>query len=194
MVVTAVDEVPHLLERQARRLRPVEHVTAGELFGQHGAAGDAFLIGAVEAGNRIRDGGACRGNLTQILNAEARIAEQGVREDLTEGRQGLRLIIAPKRSELHVIGIGELQKYLNGDRPLVALDQVKVTCGNAEIGGHARLGQPSLAAQTPNPLTCKDFFLRDHAVPLSQLPSNEAACATLLYKIYISNRIAQESC
>ncbi len=170
VVVAAVDEVADFLQRQARRLRPVQHVAVGEALGQHRAVGDALLIGTVEVRDRVRRGGARRRDFAEVLNGEAGIAEQRVREDFPEHRQRLRLIVAPECPELDVIGFGELQQHLNGDRTLVPLDQIEVTCRDAEIGGHARLGQAALAAKPPNARTGKDFFLRGHAALPANLP------------------------
>ena len=194
MIVPAVDEIAYLFKRQARRFRAVQHVAIGKTLGEHRTVGDALLIGTVEIRDRIRRRRACRGDFAQILDREAGIAEKGVGKDFAEHRQRLRLIVTPERPEFDVVDLGELQEHLNGHRSLVSLDQIKVTGGDAEIGCHTRLGEAAFAPKPPNARAGKDFFLRGHGSNPMKMPATRAIAGTLIYKIYIINRIARESC
>jgi hypothetical protein len=54
-------------------------------------------------------------------------------------------------AQVDVIGVRQPQQQLGRDGPLVALDMVQIAGGDAEVGGHRRLGQGQFAPQPFQP-------------------------------------------
>ncbi len=101
------------------------------------------------AAARMRDAGTEFGEVAQFLFRQIDLAKQRIGKDLVQLREEAIFIRRREIAEIEVIGLGEAQQQLRGDRPLVALNQIDVARRNAEALCHLGLGQALLLPDPP---------------------------------------------
>ena len=73
--------------------------------------------------------------------------EERVAEDLGQVADHARVVVLGEAGHLHVVGLGELEEQGHGQSAPVVLDVVQQALGDAEVLGHAALGQAARPAQ-----------------------------------------------
>src|SRR5690606_1690325 len=119
-------------------------------------------------------------HLDQLLVAGQLSRQQRVGEDLAQARDraaGLAL----KLLRLDVVDRGELEDELDGQRPLVALDQVEIGRRDAEPLGHRRLGEALAVADAADARSREDLLV-GHPHVLDRILQKRRSNA--LYNIY----------
>ena len=128
---------------------------AGGLGGRGG--GTTLRQGAVQAHHRVGGAGQVLGQLQDLVARDGDALEQGVGEDLGQGRLAAGPGLAAEGPQVHVIGLGQPQQELRRDGPLVALDMVQIAGRDPQIRGHGGLGQGELAPQPLEASAQKQF-------------------------------------
>ncbi len=90
----------------------------------------------------------------------AEVAEELVGQHLRQILGAGGVVVRGQAADVDVIGLGQPEQNLSGERALVALQVVEVAGRNAEILGHAGLGEAKFAPQAAEPHAKKQFALR----------------------------------
>jgi hypothetical protein len=99
---------------------------------------------------------------------DAQVGEHLVGQHLVQPRPAAR-IVGRQAAQVQVIGVGQAQQDLGGDRPLVAFQQVQIAGRDAQVLGHAALGDAQVAPQPLEPAAEKQLLVMGrHSVMLSQ--------------------------
>ncbi len=100
--------------------------------------------GAADIGRHVR-------HLDKLARRRQLAGQQRIGEDLAQGVGTAAVAVALQAGDVDVVGRRQLEKNLDGQRPLVALNQVEITRRYAEIGGHAALAQSQIHADAAQP-------------------------------------------
>ena len=130
IVAVGLDQVAHALDRIGLEARPIGAV--GDLGGHHGLAAPRLGVGGVEPLQRMGDAGREFGEVAQLLLRQVDLAEQRIGKDLVQLGEEPILVGGRKVAQVEVVGLGQPQQQLRGDRALVALDQVDIARRHAE--------------------------------------------------------------
>ena len=159
-----LEDFPDFVDRQSRAGERRSTALASQKRVEVGQARGLLAIGAEELLHRSRRVGRGLGEVDQLLVAGQLACQKRIGKHLLERRDraarlGLQLV------RINAIDGCELQDELDGERPLVALDEVEIGGRDAESLCHGGLGQRPLHAQTADAWTGEDFLLR-HGRPL----------------------------
>lgn len=111
-----------------------------------GGAGPVSLvrIGAVQAQQSLGQAGCIIDQLQPLVARNLQALEQGIREQLRHLRLARDTGLS-KLAQVDVVGVGQAQEQLGGDRSLISFNVIEVTGGDAEIARHGGLRQPALS-------------------------------------------------
>ncbi len=95
---------------------------------------------AVEPRHRLGDAGIILGDLHHLVARDADVAHQPVGEDFVQVAR--RRLVGPGDEIAHVdvVGVGEAEQHLRGQRALVALEMVEIAGRHAQLLRHAESG------------------------------------------------------
>ncbi len=160
---TMLEDFPDFVDRQPRGGQRRRPALAGQQRVEVRQARGLLAIGAKKFQHRRRGVGRGLGEIDEFLVARQLASEQRIGKDLFQRRDGAaRLGLQFVRVD--PVDGGELQDELDGDRPLVALDEVEIGRRDAKPLGHGGLGEPTFHAQAADARTGEDFLLR-HGEP-----------------------------
>lgn len=121
----------------AMGLEEGEHI--GE--GAGGGAGDGGGGFMGEAEDGLGDGGLADGEIAQLGAGDIDADEARICEDTHKLVGEAAGFAFCQTLEIEIIGAGELEEEGGGERALITLDEIEIGDGDAEIGGHAGLGE-----------------------------------------------------
>ncbi len=150
-------------EQVADALDRVGFVTAvaaavGELGSDQRLAAAGLGVGRIQPLQRMSHARAQLGEIAQLLLRHVEAAEQRVGKHLVQLGEEAVLVGGGEIAEIKVIGLGQPEQKLRGDRALVALYQVDITGRNAETLGDLGLREIELLADAPEARTDEQFF------------------------------------
>ena len=90
-------------------------------------------------------------HLQHLVAGHAQRPEQRVGQGLLQVRLRTLVRFAGEGPQVEVVGLGQAQQDLGRHRSLVALQVVQVARRDAQVLGHARLGQAEIASETAEP-------------------------------------------
>ena len=100
------------------------------------------------------------GGVADLGARDGGVAKQRIGEDLLHIADRLLALDFHEVARIDAVDIGEPDQHLHRDRALVALHEIEIARGDVEFVGHARLGEPALAAQALEPGTGENFSRR----------------------------------
>ncbi len=111
---------------------------------RHAAQVDQSVI---ETGDRLGDAGVVLGDLVDLVARNAEIVKHAISKHLGEVAGGGAVAPRDEIANVDVVGVGEAQQHLRGQRTLVALEVIEIASGDAELFGHAGLIDAEFTAQ-----------------------------------------------
>ena len=184
IVRPALQHLAHLVDRQPGAGQRGCAPLAGQERGEIREPRILLAVGAIEL-----DHARCRvrrrfGHLDQFLVAREFAGKQRIGEDLLQ-RGERAAALALQLVQVDLVDRRQLEKQLDRQRALVALDQVQIGRRDAESLGHRRLGQAKPVADAADARTREDLLFshrlqdlykkRDHAILLQFLHIYSAA-------------------
>ena len=92
---------------------------------------------AIEPRHRLGHAGIVLGDLHHLVARNTDVAHQPVGEDLVQVARRRLVGAGDEVAHVDVVGIGEAQQHLRGERPLVALEMVEIGGRDAQLLRHA---------------------------------------------------------
>ncbi len=154
-VVLTLDEVADPDRRRedfvAGFLAAIERADAGQPA--------ALVPGAPQPDHGVGDARGVLGDLVDLVARDGQVAEHRIGKDLGQIAGVGGVGVGREAADVDVESLRQAQQELGGERPLVALEMVQVAGRDAEILGHARLGEAKLAAQPLEPHPEEQFAI-----------------------------------
>ena len=116
------------------------------LFGQRALLA---AVGTVQPQQRLAHPGRTGCEIGHLERGEVDVGEQRIAQHLAQSPRIIVAVFGSEFGHVELVGACEPQQQIGGERTLVPLEQRDVGRRNAQVGGHRLLGQPQLAAQSP---------------------------------------------